>query len=203
MNKGPYTPSSPNGTLQFPDHWGGAWMWGGAFDPNSATTSSIRRIPARFTSLRISPIQSRRHSMPIRMVNRRILYSSKPEQGPIGDLVFSVLIFRQRLALLGSALGPPYRGRRQHRRYRLAGAVRHHGRNSGRDQNRSTELSWRSYDHGGRPHLHDRHTRPIFSSSGNEDRQRVVVLQNGPGSLGSSHCVYRQERKRIRRGGSR
>jgi glucose dehydrogenase len=33
MNKGPYTPSSPNGTLQFPDHWGGAWMWGGAFDP--------------------------------------------------------------------------------------------------------------------------------------------------------------------------
>jgi quinoprotein glucose dehydrogenase len=32
-NKGPYTPSSPNGTLQFPDHWGGAWMWGGAFDP--------------------------------------------------------------------------------------------------------------------------------------------------------------------------
>jgi glucose dehydrogenase len=31
--KGPYTPSSPNGTLQFPDHWGGAWMWGGAFDP--------------------------------------------------------------------------------------------------------------------------------------------------------------------------
>jgi glucose dehydrogenase len=33
LNKGPYTPSSPNGTLQFPDHWGGAWMWGGAFDP--------------------------------------------------------------------------------------------------------------------------------------------------------------------------
>jgi quinoprotein glucose dehydrogenase len=33
VNKGPYTPSSPNGTLQFPDHWGGAWMWGGAFDP--------------------------------------------------------------------------------------------------------------------------------------------------------------------------
>jgi glucose dehydrogenase len=32
-NKGPYTPSSANGTLQFPDHWGGAWMWGGAFDP--------------------------------------------------------------------------------------------------------------------------------------------------------------------------
>jgi glucose dehydrogenase len=33
VNKGPYTPSSPNGTLQFPDHWGGSWMWGGAFDP--------------------------------------------------------------------------------------------------------------------------------------------------------------------------
>ena len=33
LNKGPYTPSSANGTLQFPDHWGGAWMWGGAFDP--------------------------------------------------------------------------------------------------------------------------------------------------------------------------
>jgi glucose dehydrogenase len=32
-NKGPYTPASANGTLQFPDHWGGAWMWGGAFDP--------------------------------------------------------------------------------------------------------------------------------------------------------------------------
>jgi glucose dehydrogenase len=32
-NKGPYTPSSAKGTLQFPDHWGGAWMWGGAFDP--------------------------------------------------------------------------------------------------------------------------------------------------------------------------
>ncbi|HEV2273218.1 MAG TPA: PQQ-binding-like beta-propeller repeat protein [Acidobacteriaceae bacterium] len=31
--KGPYTPSSANGTLQFPDHRGGAWMWGGAFDP--------------------------------------------------------------------------------------------------------------------------------------------------------------------------
>jgi quinoprotein glucose dehydrogenase len=32
-NQGPYTPSSARGTLQFPDHWGGAWMWGGAFDP--------------------------------------------------------------------------------------------------------------------------------------------------------------------------
>ena len=32
-NKGPYTPSSARGTLQFPDHWGGAWMWGAAFDP--------------------------------------------------------------------------------------------------------------------------------------------------------------------------
>jgi glucose dehydrogenase len=31
--RGPYTPASARGTLQFPDHWGGAWMWGGAFDP--------------------------------------------------------------------------------------------------------------------------------------------------------------------------
>jgi len=32
-NKGPYTPASANGSLRFPTQAGGAWLWGGAFDP--------------------------------------------------------------------------------------------------------------------------------------------------------------------------
>ncbi len=32
-NEGSYTPPSANGSLQFPTQSGGAWMWGGAFDP--------------------------------------------------------------------------------------------------------------------------------------------------------------------------
>jgi glucose dehydrogenase len=33
-NQGPYTPPSANGSLNFPTQAGGAWMWGGAFDPD-------------------------------------------------------------------------------------------------------------------------------------------------------------------------
>ena len=132
-----------------------------------------------------------------------ILYSTQAKHGPVRDLVFGVLIFGQRLALLGSALGPAYGGGRKYRRHCLADTVRHHERDSGGNQDRSTELSRGSYDHCGRPHLHDRYPRSIFSGFGNQDRQRVVVVQNGPGSFGGSHCLCRQERKGICRGRSR
>ncbi len=203
VNKGPYTPSSPNGTLQFPDHWGGAWMWGGAFDPelgyyiiNTTDSGALH-----FIENQPNPKPAPLYADPDRQLADLVQHPAEP--GPVGNLLFGVLVFGQWLALLGSALGPAYRGRCEHRRHCLAGSLRHHGRNSGGDQNRSTELSRRSYDHCGWSYLHDRHTRPIFSRSGNEDRQRVVVLQIGPGALGRSHRVHRQERKRIRRSRSR
>ena len=56
-NQGPYTPASANGSLHFPTQAGGAWMWGGAFDPtlgyyvinttDSGGVSFIRKMDPR------------------------------------------------------------------------------------------------------------------------------------------------------------
>ncbi len=90
-NKGPYTPSSANGTLQFPDHWGGAWMWGGAFDPelgyyiinttDSAALHFIQREP--------EPKPAPRYADPDGQ--SPILYSTRPNpiQSAISFAAFS------------------------------------------------------------------------------------------------------------------
>jgi glucose dehydrogenase len=90
-NQGPYTPSSPNGTLQFPDHWGGAWMWGGAFDPglgyyiiNTTDSGALHFIQQRPDPRPAPSYADPDHQSPI-------LYSTQPNriQSAISFAAFS------------------------------------------------------------------------------------------------------------------
>ncbi len=202
-NQGPYTPSSEKGTLQFPDHWGGAWMWGGAFDPtlgyyliNTTDSGALHFIQYEAQPKPAPSYADPDHHSPI-------LLQHPARLSTVGHLLRGLFVFRGWLALLGSPVGPSHRSRRKYGRHCLADTLRHDDRHSDRhsgwNQNRGTQLSRRPNRHGGWSCLHDRLPRPIYARPGDENRQGAVVFQTRPGGSRGAHRLRRKKRKGIHR----
>ena len=129
-NRGAFTPATGDGALVLPTTRGGAEWTGGAFDAslgyyiiNTTDSGSFRMIRKQDDGSRRAP---------------RIPTLVRPG---IGGL-------QQRehpwLAVLATALGPAHRDRCQHRRYCLAGPVRHRGWCAGRHEDRWSEFRRRA-----------------------------------------------------------
>ena len=103
-NKGPYTPSSLHGALQFPDHWGELGCGAEPSIQRWDITSSIRRTRARFTSFIGILAPCRPRFMPTQTANRRCstaLARIRPRLKPL----LPSFLFRPMAGLAGLPLG--------------------------------------------------------------------------------------------------